>query len=275
MPPSSIVGRKRLASAKMAGAWNGGRPSLGRNEADGVLGAARYWLLALVVAIGSASPPVSAQSGAAVQQPVEVNRKIASRLLVSQVTPEYPSIARVNYIRGQVRMLITVERSGRVSSAHVLQGHPFLAASALEAIRQWVYRPLMTASGPAEFRTMVDVNFTLRSVKADRLPPDPDQDLDRQVRPPEALGMPPGAPAADCVRMRVLVNDRGRAIDATPLTGRPSLFRAARQRIEGWEFRPARWGNLKVPWYVDVTVPMDGAEPSEEQSEALGTAPTG
>ncbi len=232
-------------------------------------------LVVLAVAIWSASTPVAAQSEIAAPRPVELNRKMASRLLVSQVTPEYPSIARVNYIRGQVRMLVTVGRSGRVSLAHVVQGHPLLAASALQAIRQWVYRPLVTASGPAEFQTMIDVNFTLRSMKTDRLPPDPDQDLTRQVRPPEALEMPPGAASSDCVRLRVLVNDGGHAIDATLLAGRPSLFRAARKRIEGWRFRPARWGNLKVPWYLDVSVPMDGAEPSEEKSESLATAPTG
>jgi TonB family protein len=274
MPSSPVVVRKRPVPTKMGGAQNGwGASSDGR---DCVLRAPCGGLVVLLVlAIGSASQPAAAQSGAAAQQPVELNRKMASRLLVSQVAPEYPPIARVNYIRGQVRMLVRVTRSGRVSFAHVLHGHPFLAASALQAIRQWVYQPLVTASGPAEFQTMVDVNFTLRNIKADRLPPDPDQDLDRQVRPPEALPMPARATSTDSVRMRVLVNDRGHAIDATPLTGRPSLFRAARQRIEGWEFRPARWGNLKVPWYLDVTVPMDGVNPSEDKSEAPSMAPTG
>ena len=231
--------------------------------------------LGLLVAIGSTSTPVAAQSEVAAEGPVELNRKMASQLLVSQVTPEYPSIARVNYIRGQVRMLITVGRSGRVSFAHVVHGHAFLAASALKAIRQWVYRPLVTASGPAELQTMVDVNFTLRSIKVDRLPPDPVQDLIWQVRPPEALEGSPGAASANCVRLRVLVNDGGHAIDATPLAGPPALFRAARERIEGWKFRPARWGNFKVPWYVDVSVPMDGLQPNGAKSESLTTAPTG
>jgi len=260
MPASLVVVRKRPASTKTVCHQDRRSPSPGGHEANCVFGSPRGWLVVLVVAIWSASPPVTAQFESVSQQPVEVNRKVASRLLVSKVAPEYPTVARVNYIRGQVRMLVTVTRSGKVGFAHVLQGHPFLAASALQAIRQWVYQPLVTASGPAEFQTTVDVNFTLRNVRADQLPPDPELDLDRQVRPPEALEMPPGT-SADCVRMRVLVNDRGHAIDATPLTGRPSLFPAARQRIEGWEFRPARWGNFKVPWYLDVNVPMDGVEP--------------
>jgi len=273
MPALSDVLWRRPVSTKAPCARNGrGSFSAVRGTAPR---AARGWLVVLVLAIGSASPPVSAQSEAAGQPPVELDHKMASRLLVSQVAPEYPSIARVNYIRGQVRMVVTVTRSGKVSFAHVLQGHPFLAASALQAIRQWVYRPWVTASGPAEFRTTVDVNFNLRNIRADRLPPDADQDLNRQVRPPEALEMPSGAISAGGVRMRVLVNDRGHAIDATPLTGRPSLFRAARQRIERWEFRPARWGNFKVPWYLDVTVPMEGVEPGQDESETLGKAPPG
>jgi TonB family protein len=218
---------------------------------------------------------VAAQSQTTGEQPVELESKTASKLLVKQVTPEYPSIARVNYIRGQVRMLITVAPSGRVSLAHVVQGHPFLAASALEAVGRWVYRPWMTASGPTEFRTMVNVNFTLRSIKADRLPPDPDQDLTRQVHPPEAPEALPRAASTDSVRMRVLVNDGGQAIDVTPLGGRPSLFRAARQRIDSWKFRPAHWGNFKVPWYVDVSIPVDGIEPSEDKSKRQGMAPVG
>lgn len=233
----------------------------------------RGLLLVLVVAICSAGAPLAAQSETAAERPIQLNRKAASKLLMTQVTPEYPSIARVNYIRGQVRMLVMVGRTGKVSLAHVLQGHPFLAASALEAIHRWVYRPFVTASGPAEFLTVVDVNFTLRTTKADRLPPDPDYDLTRQVHPPEALETPPNA--TDYVRMRVLVNDGGHAIDATPLAGPPSLFQAARKRIEGWKFRPARWGNFRVPWYVDVSVPMEDVEPGRENSESLGTSPTG
>jgi TonB family protein len=255
--------------------------SSGFNNADALLRGPNHeigipsLLAVLLVVIGLGGIPVSAQFEAAAKGPVQLDHKIASKLLVNQVTPEYPPIARVNYIRGQVRILITVGRSGRVSFAHVVHGHAFLAASALKAIHQWVYRPLMTASGPVDFQTRVDVNFTLRTMKADRLPPDPDQDLTRQVTPPEALDGPVDGTSADCVRMRVLVNDGGEAIDATPLAGPPSLFHAAREKIEGWKFRPARWGNFKVPWYVDVSVPTDGVVPSEEKSEALSTAPIG
>ncbi len=234
---------------------------------------APVWLMVLGVALGPGGALLAAQAEVAGERPVDLTRKSASRLLVTQVKPEYPSIARVNYIRGQVRLLVRVGRNGKVSFAHVVQGHPFLAASALEAVRQWVYRPYLTAAGPAEFETLVDVNFSLVHSKPDRLPLDAEQYLTLQVHPPQAPATTASA-STGFVRMRVLVDGGGQAIDATLLEGRPSVFQAARKIVDGWKFRPARWGNLMVPWYVEVSVPMSGAQPAEGESP-LAAVPTG
>lgn len=209
---------------------------------------------ALAVAYWVATIPFAAQSDPAA--PIELSRKAASKLLLTQVKPEYPPLARVNYIRGQVRMQVKVARSGRVSDAHVLYGHPFLAASALAAIRRWVYRPFVTRAGPTEFQTLVDVNFALRTSNVEHMPPQPERDLTRQVRPPEVLVKPDQKSTAS-VHLRVLVGDAGEALDSTPLAGFVSGYEAARKQLEQWRFLPARWGNLVVPWYLDVDVPVE------------------
>src|SRR5215471_2523763 len=98
MPASLVVWRKRAVPPKMPCAQNGPGPSF-RHGVKIAPGVPCVLLVMLVVAIASASRPVTAQSEAAAQHPVELNRKMASRLLVSQVAPEYPPIARVNYIR--------------------------------------------------------------------------------------------------------------------------------------------------------------------------------
>ncbi len=214
---------------------------------------------AFILAAASAAAVFGQQEKAAV--PIVLGRKQASRLLLSQVKPDYPPLARVNYIQGRVRMEVTVKRDGHVGDAHVVRGHPFLAASAIKAIRRWVYRPFMTAAGPAPFETDVDVNFALRVTRADRLPPNPELDVMREVRPPQLVAPPPCSPgpAADEVRLRVLVDEDGKVMDLTPLGGRPAQVEAAEKEVESWKFRPARWGNLMVPWYVDVAVPMNGS----------------
>ena len=117
-----------------------------------------------------------------------------------------------------------------------------------------MYRPLKRGSQATEFSTFVDVRFALHGRKIDQMPPQPDRDLDRQIRPPVLLRKPAGSWSLGSVRMRVLVGAKGQTLDSEPLAGAPSHFAAARHQVEQWTFRPARWGNHPVPWYLDVDV---------------------
>ncbi len=200
--------------------------------------------------------PAFAPSGPAVSSFMVLDRKSASRLLVSQTAPEYPTVAKINFIQGQVRLKIVVTPEGNVGEAHVIRGHPFLAASALKAISRWVYRPFLKGAAPTAFQTFVDVNFSLHPRKIEDLPLQADKDLSRRIRPPEVLERPSAQASAKSVRLRVLVNDKGRVIDWIPTGGPPAQSEAVRKDIERWTFRPAHWGTLPVPWYLDVDVPV-------------------
>lgn len=216
----------------------------------------RWSTLAGVLVCLGAIFSASAQTETVGQGPVVLGSKRATQLVISQVKPEYPAVARINYIQGHVLVQLTVSRDGRVAQAHVLRGHPILAASALRAVRRWLYRPLMTAAGPATFLTTVSMNFYLRVSKIDHLPPEAEVDLNRQVKPPEVLTRPPGQSFASLVRLRVLLNDAGKVIDSEPVKGSPPEFEEAQRAVEQWTFRPARWGTLSVPWYLEVDVPV-------------------
>ncbi len=207
-------------------------------------------LLGDVTGRAQTPPPVATS-------PVIVDRNIASYLVRSQIKPEYPVVARVNYIQGRVRMEVVVTTEGRVKEAHVVHGHPFLAVSALQAVRRWIYRPFVTKSGPAAFLTVIDMNFTLHTKKLEQLPDAAERDLYRQVRPPEVVDRPLGQPSACSVRMRILVGDKGQVVDWHPVAGSASQFGVARKSLEHWTFRPAHWGALAVPWYLDVDVPIE------------------
>lgn len=214
--------------------------------------------LELAGALGLLMPclAAAAQKNPATAQDVVLDSKAASRLLVDEVKPDYPTLAKVNYIQGSVRVLLRVTREGHVAEVHVVHGHPFLAEAALQAVRRWVYRPLKRGAEAAGFTTYVDVKFALRTRSLERLPPTPVKDLDRQVQPPVLLGESPGEAPAELVRMRVLVGPKGHALDSEPLSGPPARFGSARQEVEHWTFRPAQWGNHTVPWYLDVDVPV-------------------
>jgi hypothetical protein len=155
-----------------------------------------------------------------------------------------------------------------VDEVHVVRGHPFLAESALKAIRHWIYTPLMEGAVPTAFQTIVDVNFSLRRKKIEEFPSQPERDLSDRVQPPEIIERPLGRESMPCVRMRVLVSDVGRVIDSSPVSGLPARYDAARKHVEQWMFRPARWGTLSVPWYLDVDVPVES--PPSDAGESGG-----
>ncbi|HUI44047.1 MAG TPA: TonB family protein [Terriglobia bacterium] len=212
------------------------------------------WLAALWV--GLALSAAAQQDAPLAPQPL--GSKAAGELLVNRVKPDYPAVAQINYIQGQVRVVLTVGADGHVRKVHVLEGNPLLAASAVKAIQSWVYRPFVTAAGPAPFSTLIKVNFSLREKDLEHSPSTPERDLAKAVKPPEVLDKPAATPAASSIRLQVLVDEDGRAIDSRLLAGPALMLASAQRSVAQWAFRPARWGNLTVPWYLEVDVPVEG-----------------
>jgi TonB family protein len=65
----------------------------------------------------------------------------AARKVVTQVLPQYPSLARTMNIQGTVRAEVVVAPNGKVKSVEVKGGHPVLAEAAQTALRQWKWEP--------------------------------------------------------------------------------------------------------------------------------------
>jgi protein TonB len=107
-------------------------------------------------------PPKPAPAvDAARQVPVRVGGVVQAAKLVHQVTPLYPPAARQARISGTVRIEAVISRDGIIQSLQVMSGHPWLAQAALDAVRQWVYRPTLLNGEPVEVLTQIDVNFKL------------------------------------------------------------------------------------------------------------------
>jgi protein TonB len=81
--------------------------------------------------------------------------------LVHRVDPPYPPLARAARIQGRVQLQAIISREGRIENLRVLEGHPMLVQAALEAVRQWRYRPYVLNGEPIEVETLVTVNFVL------------------------------------------------------------------------------------------------------------------
>lgn len=82
-------------------------------------------------------------------------------MLVHRIEPRYPTPAIIARIEGPVKIQAIISRDGNIKQAEVLSGNPLLVGAALEAIRQWRYRPYILNGEPVEVETQITVNFVL------------------------------------------------------------------------------------------------------------------
>ncbi len=188
-----------------------------------------------------------------------LDSKAVAKLLINDDPPDFPAIAKVNFIQGEVRIRLFVSREGRVSKVHAIKGHPFLVVSAFEAVRNWTYKPYHVGKRPVEFTTLVSIRFALHPKVLTDLPPSAERDLEARVEPPKIADQPADPPSDTHVRLRILVDSEGHALDTQRISGSETDARAAEQEITQWRFLPAHWGSLPVPWYLDVDVPVHHA----------------
>jgi protein TonB len=81
--------------------------------------------------------------------------------LIYKVQPLYPPRARAARIQGAVVLRAIISRTGTIENLQVRSGHPLLVGAAMDAVRQWRYRPYILNDEPVEVETQVTVNFSL------------------------------------------------------------------------------------------------------------------
>ncbi len=105
---------------------------------------------------GAPPPPKPKQTG-----PLRVGGNVQADRIINRVQPVYPPLARQTRISGTVRLHAIIGKDGTIQQLEVLNGHPLLQQSALEAVRQWRYQPTLLNGEPVEVDTTIDVIFSL------------------------------------------------------------------------------------------------------------------
>ena len=90
-----------------------------------------------------------ARSGGQIQQAVLIYRKDA----------DYPKMAKQTGAKGVVKLNATIGTDGSIKKVTVVSGHPMLTGAAVDAVKQWRYRPTLLNGQPVEAETQVLVNF--------------------------------------------------------------------------------------------------------------------
>lgn len=90
---------------------------------------------------------------------VRVSQGVSQGLLLKKVPPVYPPMALQLHKEGTVELLTTINKQGLITNVKVLSGDAMLAKPAIDAVRQWKYRPYLLNGEPVEIQTQITINF--------------------------------------------------------------------------------------------------------------------
>jgi periplasmic protein TonB len=147
--PKDIKIIKEEAEPDMMGAQGGVPGGVPGGQMGGVIGG-------VIGGVGGAPPPPKPT-----QTRIRQGGAVTAASLINKVQPAYPPLARQTRISGTVRLHAIISKDGTVQQLEVLSGHPLLVQAALDAVRQWRYRPTTLNGEPVEVDTTIDVIFSL------------------------------------------------------------------------------------------------------------------
>jgi TonB family protein len=105
---------------------------------------------------GGAKPVEAAMSAI---EPVNVPESVAWDLLTQKVDPAYPEAAKATGQRGSVALQVLIGRDGAVQDAKFLQGSLVFARSALDAVKQWHFKPYSLNGRAVSVQSVITLNF--------------------------------------------------------------------------------------------------------------------
>jgi len=133
-------------------------PSLASGGVIGGIGAAGGSVGGVIGGIISSTAIVPK---AVVPQRVRVSQGVTQGLLIKKVQPVYPPLARQARIQGNVLLQAEISTEGTIENLHLISGHPMLAPAAIEAVKQWRYKPYILNGEPVPVETQITVIFSL------------------------------------------------------------------------------------------------------------------
>lgn len=227
----------------------------------------RCFLTASVLVLTSFTVRPMAQDATA---PLQIDPDLVANLLLKRVAPIYPPLARQARIQGSVVLTIVITKAGEVGNVQLFSGHPMLAPAAIQAVKQWRYRPYEQNGEPVEILATVQVNFKMPEEPAQgvvgdipggamRLLPQvhvcedsPAGSLPKRVRVSQGvmLGLATAKVAPEYPRdarnehiegtvlVDVEISRDGSVCDIALISGHPMLAESALNAVRKWKYQP-------------------------------------
>ena len=224
--------------------------------------------------VGAASQD---QTNGAVGGEIQVPADLAPTLLIRKVSPVYPALARQARIQGSVVLSIVINKDGEVRDTKLVSGHPMLAPAAIEAVKQWRYRPYISEDKPVEVETVVRVGFRMADGPEVSTPLRSQQGSALRAGAPKLVRVAEGimqgmlehkvdpeypADAKEkhiegTVVLNVDIDGEGNVGRVELVSGHPILAPAAMDAVLDWRYRPLVLNGAPVP--VETTVQVQFA----------------
>jgi TonB family protein len=158
LPPAPLV-------VKGGGRQPSNRTSREEEIAPPSLGAITHTAKPNVAGVVSAAPvevpKLAAPAVPAAPKRIRVSQGVTQGLLIHQVRPQYPAMARETRVEGDVLLEAVIGKDGTVSDLQVISGPSLLIPPALRAVRQWRYKPYLLNGEPVEVETQIKLQFRL------------------------------------------------------------------------------------------------------------------
>jgi protein TonB len=94
---------------------------------------------------------------------VRISQGVTRGMVISKTEPKYPKIALAARVTGVVLLKAVISKEGKIRELEVVSGHPLLVPAAIEAVKQWRYRPYLLNGEPVEVETNITVTFQIAS----------------------------------------------------------------------------------------------------------------
>jgi len=149
--PAEIPG-----SAGVPGGISTGQAGTGGGVVDGLLHS-------MARTVAPPPPPVAAKETERAKPILRtrVGGYVQDAMVISRKIPDYPQMARSMRVEGKVVFQAVIGATGVIQQLQLVSGNPLLVQAAMEAVRQWRYRPTMLNGDPVEVDTVISVSFTL------------------------------------------------------------------------------------------------------------------
>ena len=132
-------------------------PVIYTNNNEGVNGGTGN-VLGGLIGSGPAGPPPPPP---ATPQRIRVGGQVEAASLVNKVPPVYPPIAKTAHVSGTVVLHAIIGKDGGIRELQFVSGPPLLMKAAMDAVKDWRYKPTMLNGEAVEVDTTVDVVFSL------------------------------------------------------------------------------------------------------------------